>query len=62
MHSVEMSDAEKLVACIRDHKSPGAAKDALAVCGRWLREDHDGGIHLSRAVRTLLESAQPADV
>jgi len=39
VHSVEMSDAEKLVDCIRDHKSPRAAKDALAVCDRWLREE-----------------------
>jgi hypothetical protein len=61
MHSVEMSDAEKLVDCIRDHKSPGAAKDALAVCDRWLREDDDGGLHMSQAVRSLLETAQLAD-
>jgi hypothetical protein len=60
MHSVEMSDAEKLVTCIGDSKNPRAAKDALALCERWLQENDDGGLHMSHAVRSLLETAQLA--
>jgi hypothetical protein len=61
MHSVEMSEAKKMIDCIRDHKNPGTSKVALAVCDRWLREDDDGGLHMSQAVRALLETAQLPD-
>lgn len=57
METVEMSEALKLVRCIRDQANPQAASEALGMRDKWLFESDIGVLHFGAEVRALLENA-----
>jgi len=57
MNYIEISEAEKLVRSIRDCSNPAAACEALALRNKWLLENDLGTLHMTTAVRRLLDMA-----